>query len=722
MKLALRWIAFVIAIAGITWFWLGRDSTSLSSAAMPEESARVEAAVPHELSNSASSSVAPERVADVAEARVEAAAEPQTAPEPAQTALIRVRVFAKETNAPLAGRLIVARPEKATTWSTSTTKLAHAEVGEAPTTDEHGRAEFTVVARTAHIVTLLDRMQGDKVEVPALEPGATFDAELGITTEADLFVIGRVIDAETRAAIAGASVSAELDPRRSHVSAIEPTRSDELGYFEIRAKSWETRLLRVEAENYPWVVIGIGFGHSSRDDALEVPMTRAAAAEVVVLESGRAAANAKVTLSTKSYNLQVKRDMSAHFFLDQDPSWSATTEVNGVARFAGLPARVPLQILVAHQGRSHFESTPVVLEPTEMRRIEVQLGSGVTITGRIQTSSGVAVRGAEIWRVTAESNGPTLLSPYTDVAAKTRSNDEGRFVFEDVGAGDWWIGAAPQRTEGGTESLAPFAEHVAVRGDEVTLDIVVRTDIGLYIRGTVLDADGKPTDSGVSVINEALGLWEYANAGATHEFAAGPLLQAEYKVSAGGFGASGVRSNEVIVPAGTEDVVLQLGRAGRMTVRIAPVGGDTVDAELLVALTGVPYGWSITSTRNGVRTYDELSPGTFSVSAKTVEGLCAFRSGIVVTAEGPPTEVELVLERGAVLQVRYVGPDKVCNCSLYANGIVVDSTGFERGTVEMLVGPAGTVELHRWTGKDTPPEVYVLTLGAGEKREIVLGK
>ena len=725
MKSALRWTAVVTALAILAYVWATLDATPTSSAAMPEERPRTELA-PSRDALSPTNATAPSQDSRAApQGRSEAASlatETEAVQETAGTALIRVRAFAKESGAALVGRTIVARPHGASTWSTSTTKLSRAAVGEAPTTDEHGRAELTVSARTAHTLSFLERMSSAGVDVPALEPGETYEVDLGLAMETDLTFVGRVIDAETRAPIAGVSVRPEADGRSGSTPSGDTAQSDEQGYFEIRLKSWEVRFLGIETSDYPWVVVAAQAGHATRLEAFEIPLSRGATAEVRVRASGRPIAGASVRLSTKSYHLQVRRDLQSMYYRSQDPSWSATTDASGLARISGLPARVPLLLRVANQGEEHLEPNPVTLEPSGTRQLEIDIGRGTTITGRIQTSAGDAVGNAEIWRVVAQSPGPTLLSPHSDVAATTRSDANGRFVFEAVAAGDWWIGAAPRRGEQAPDALAPFAEHVALRGDEATLEITLRTDVGLYIRGKVLDPDGKPTDSAVSATNVANGLWAYSNCDADSGFSIGPLLQAEYTVVAGGFGGSGAKSAPLNVPAGRSDVVLQLERAGALVVRIAPVGGERVEAELLLARTGVEYGWSKTSTRQGEREYDGLAPGVYSICATTTDGLFALRTGIAVTAEGPAAEIELVLERGAVLELRYEGPDRVCNCSLYSNGTIVGGSGFERGTIETMAAPAGTVELRRRTGADTPPEVLVLTLTPGERRELVLGK
>lgn len=155
------------------------------------------------------------------------ATETEAVQETAGTALIRVRAFAKESGTALVGRTIVARPHGASTWSTSTTKLSRAAVGEAPTTDEHGRAELAVSARTAHTLSFLERMSSAGVDVPALELGETYEVDLGLAMEADLTFVGRVIDAETRAPIAGVSVRPETDGRSGSTPSGDTAQSDE---------------------------------------------------------------------------------------------------------------------------------------------------------------------------------------------------------------------------------------------------------------------------------------------------------------------------------------------------------------------------------------------------------------------------------------------------------------------------------------------------------------
>jgi hypothetical protein len=714
----------LLVVVALVVLWLRYDSKLSFESAGPRERGQGNVTAPQELSGVAENSPV---VIDPTDGRAEAAVaasqpESSVAGSNEDTASIRVRVVAKDTGAPFVGESIAARPKDATTWSTTTTKLSRGSLAQAPITDTEGRAELTVLARREHTLFLVHADQPTSLSTPALEPGEVHECVLEVPTQADLVFVGRVIDGATRAPIADAAVSSLSHVGQASVPPVDGLRSDRDGYFEVRVKSWETKLVRVEAQGYAWVAVGLVRGCESRASAFEISMSRAGVAEVVVFTHGRPTLGAKVRLSADSYNLQRWNGAQGpHYFAQDDPVWGATTDELGVVRLVDLPARVPLQLEVAHESVKHVQAESIVLAPGETRRIEVHLGAGVVVRGRLATSAGEPVAGAELWRVASRALTPGFFSPDDDAVDSVRTDEHGRFAFDDVGAGAWAIGPSAQSDSGAASGLAPVAQRVVVRGDEGVLDIVLRTDRDLYIRGQVVGPDGAPEQSHVVARHESLGLWKYANCDGDGRFEIGPLLQADYQVVAGGLGPRAA-SQAVTAPAGSEGLVLRLGSAGSLIVRVAPLGGEAVDASVTLERVGAEFGWMSSHTRDGVQRFDDLTLGTYVVTLRTEDRHFALLRGVEVRAGEPPTEVELSLQLGALVEVTYAGSEGACQCSLLVGGTVVDTTYIQRGTVRSLVGPAGALEVHRHTGVNTPPEVHVLTVAPGEKRVVVLGK
>lgn len=720
MRLAVRWTAVLLVVAALVALWLRDASTPNSDPAGPREQSLADVAAQQSVSELAESS---QPDANAPGVRAEALPPQLSAYEStAETALIRVRVVAKETGAPVVGELIAAQPVGVGKPSNSPTNLPHGKLGEAQQTDADGRAELTVLARRAHKVFLFRTAKLNSLDTPALEPGAVHECELATPTQADVVFVGRVIDGETRAPIADAKIVPHEWSGQSLPPAFGLIRSAHDGYFELRAKSWERTLAHVEARGYAWVAVDVVQGFESRAKPLDVPLFRAATAEVVVVMQDRRVAGAEIVLSADSYQLQAQTSKAAAIYaIHEDPVWRASTDGLGVARLEGLPAGVRFEMQLKSAGVTHMQSDPLYFEPGVVRRIEVRIGAGVVVRGRLETSAGEPVADAELWRVAWQGPTPVFLSPEDEAVALAATDKHGRFAFEAVGAGQWAIGPAPQSFGSWARGLAPLAQPVVVRGDEGAIDLVLRTDRDLYIRGHVLRADGAPARSEVSAFNKSLGLWMSADSDDDGSFEVGPLVQADFEVVAGRSGVS-ASSPAVTAPAGAEGLVVRLEAPGSLIVRSAPVNGETVDASVTMIRAGSEFGWMRSNTGGGFRRFDDVMPGTYSVVLRTDDGLFALRRGVEVRAGGPPTEVELALRAGASVEVSYEGADVGCQCSLLVDGTVVDFTGVRRGGVGYLLGPPGTLEVQRHTGVNTPPEVHVLTLAPGEKRKLVLGK
>jgi hypothetical protein len=729
MRLALRWIAVLLVGAGLVALWQRDASESNSEAAGPRERGRAEVAAPQEVSSVAESSpavVAPTGVR--AETALAASQQqPPAAGSNEETALIRVQVVAKETGAPLQGKMVVGRPHGASRWSVSATDLARGALGEGPMTDAEGRAELTVLARREHNVFLYPAEQRASLRTPALDAGDVHECVLEVPTRADLVFVGRVMDAQRQTAIAGASVDSIADWKDADDASLESTRSDEQGYFEVRVKSWQQRLIRVDAPGYAWTAVRAERGRTTRSGARDIALLRTGSAEVVVHGNGGAVAGAHVTLATKSWYCVANSGVGPLYF-GEHPTWRATTDAGGVARFPQLPPRAPLEIRVAHGNKEHVEPDSLALKPSESRRVEVRLYSGVAVRGRLETSSGAAIADAEVWCVEATSPGASTLDASFVSALNgagirtTRSDPDGRFVFGNVSVGDWWIGPAPDSERERSQRPAPVAQYVRVRGDDRALDVVVRTDLGLYIRGRVSSDNEAPTVHAVFAWNESLRFWATQHVATNDSFELGPLLRGEYRVSTGGFEGDDGASQEVEVPAGATDVVLKVQRGGSLTVRVAPVGGEILDADIQVRSEAQLRGSRSSGAVNGESSFHGLPPGVYAVYAKTADGQFALRPGVVVRAGGASTEVDLTLERGARVELRFQGPEHRCACQLLVQGVTVDGVVVQRGAVGYLVVPDGLVELLCRTGVNGVPQLHALTLAPGEKRVVVLGK
>lgn len=732
MKLVLRSLVLVVLVAAgwLVWLW-SSGSEANSAAARPAVVEVVQSpATPAE-------ERAPDapQIGDDTE-RVEtavAAPEPvEAATRPIATATIRVSVVAMESNEPLAGRHVYAIADPAPKqWAVLSSDGTRAGLGESALSDSAGRVELEVEAGKAHLVRDSETSEAASVAVAALEAGATIEVVLRIPIGADASFFGRVVDAQTREPIASARFWVD-DSSRRNASKSSGEQVEPSGEFELRYRSWEDKFVRVEAEGYAWAVAPLAKEHATRTSALEIPLARSATLEVLVLDGARPIADAKVRATTEGYRMSISTGLSGLYF-GGDPHWSAASGADGVARVVDLAPNVPLRFEVAHQGRKKSLGEPLTLESGETRRIEIRFGAGATIRGRVETSSGAPLADVEMWRVVGERRSRTMLENHDKAVATARSDASGQFTFEDVAEGVWSIGVAPKRSgrrralPEEPHQLAPVAEPVVVTGTEAVFDVVVRTDKGLFLSGRTLDSSGLVTSCSVLAHSSDSAVFVFGRSADDGTFRIGPMPAGDYRVQASAIGGGGSEardsaSEDVRAMAGASDLELRLLPGASLSVSLIGPGGAAIDGDLwLQGIAPHPFA-SMASTRNGRGRFDGLTSGTYFLSASTSSGLFASRSPIVVRTGAATEEVELRLEPGAILELKYAGPEPVETYSVFVDGVRIASNGIDKGASARFVAPAGAVEVRKLEREGQAPEVHRLTLSAGERRQLVVGQ
>ena len=740
MKLVLRsLVVLALAVVGLL-LWLRPGDTDATAAASHSSPAALDSTP---APAAASTPVDGPPAADNESARADASSRSErpserAAPAARRTATLRVRALSTDTGAPLVGWIVVAFALPRQDGPSPEIVHRHrAALGQGALTDDEGRVELEVEPGKAHQVSSYgspgEFRKDVSVEVPALEPGAVLDVELRAASEPDHVFFGRVVDAQSRAPLAGASVVLEGE-RGMAERARQRVSTDSDGVFELRFRSWSDRFVRIDAAGHAWTVVTLDTTHPTRAEALEIALDAAATLEVLVLDGARPLADASVTLTTDSYRMQSSSGAQSFYFAD-DPRWSATSAADGKARVEELPPDVPLELSVSARERSTTQAESISLARGEVRRIEVRLGAGAWIRGRVETSAGAPLAGVEIWRVVAGMEQRHLFESYETAVATTRSDAAGRFEFRDVARGLWWVGVAPAKSgrpvgaSSASAGLAPIAELVNVQGDGETIDVVVRADAGLYLRGRVLDPAGAATQAAVMALAVEADLSLFEGTSEDGEFSLGPLPAGAYRLTAMVLGApdsaqtpAGAPSEELVAEAGASDIVLRLQPGATIPLRVFGPDGQPAAASVGIGQRGVLYGFRMGGTVEGRYQFSGLAPGTYAVSASSADGLFAMRAGIRVSAGETAPEVELHLERGATLRVRYEGPRSAQSYGVYVNGDLVSTDGFERGAVGTLSAPAGNVEVRRMAPESETSEVLRLTLQPGEVREIVVGK
>jgi protocatechuate 3,4-dioxygenase beta subunit len=203
----------------------------------------------------------------------------------------------------------------------------------------------------------------------------------------------------------------------------------------------------------------------------------------------------EVTISLKrSVDIQVRviypdGTPAAEASAGGDVRWSRYLRTDKDGRFTIADAPVGDEIGISatarrdettYRGNQRFVVPPESPELVTLTLDPVYFG---TVKGRfIHVDSGEPVIGRVFMDTSNEFYSPQ---------ERTHTDDEGRFTFEEIWPGPYWIFAAPTKPTlfqvGGPQQVM-----VGEDGGDVTLEITI--DEGCAIRGTVLTSDGKPVE------------------------------------------------------------------------------------------------------------------------------------------------------------------------------------------------------------------------------------
>ncbi|MCY3964967.1 MAG: carboxypeptidase regulatory-like domain-containing protein [Acidobacteria bacterium] len=161
---------------------------------------------------------------------------------------------------------------------------------------------------------------------------------------------------------------------------------------------------------------------------------------------------------------------------------TALTETDGTFRIAGLRAE-PADLVVEAEGYERFEMAAV--RPQAGGLIEVQLGEGARLVGRVFDADGEGVANAYIWLRLDRQPGLSRTAWSPDAPRHNATTDsDGRFLFEALGAGPWFVEVVG-------EQLAEDFGAIPLRpGEEREIELHLRARARLA--GVVTDAYGEP--------------------------------------------------------------------------------------------------------------------------------------------------------------------------------------------------------------------------------------
>ncbi len=336
-----------------------------------------------------------------------------------------------------------------------------------------------------------------ELELAPLRPGERRDVEIALTPLTIPFE-GRVL-AGNFAPIEGAKVS---------FGPLEIVRtSGPGGRFSLDVPR-KTLRLTVTAEGYSPQEVVIQKSELDERETFDVILDRPARLRVLVIDpAGRPVDGAIVWLAEPSR--RPARWGKAEYL--------TRTGADGRCTIEGIPPRIEFSVEMSRWSWKQRHPERLELEPEETAEVLFALRQEVTLTGTVVDEAGEPVA-CRLFLYADVPPGDSYRVSGTPVD-KRRSDEDGRFRFQHLHAGDWWIlprsqlpHFGPRERElnlgffgGGVEtsralpSPAPLARVVSIPVGVEEWDVELRVHSGLWIHGRVVDPHGNPARSRVDV-------------------------------------------------------------------------------------------------------------------------------------------------------------------------------------------------------------------------------
>lgn len=682
----------LIAVAGAAWLLLPSETERRSSDGPP--SAR-----------------ALETAGELAPGAERTAAREPLAPMPARAtstlgegeAELVLRVTLRPSGAPVAARVEIQLLTDRTEAAGRVVSLLWSE------TDADGsvRAIVPAARRLCVLVEPDDRDASDPVqrattEVEALASGERRALALDLTHGFDRLFHGRVVASEDGRPLPGSRVV--------HLPLAADTRAiavDGDGTFALPVASWSPGEFLVQCDGYGPKHLELRSLDQTADEPHVVFLERAAVIDALVtgLRGSR-------ELELRAVSGWDPRNVPRHQVGDSRAEWNlewlqdgVALDADGRATLSGLPPNSPLEIeLRSEDGLVWRTAEPWTLAPGEHRPLELSFEAAGVLRGRVLDQEGRALADQELWALpagTAERpvEGRLRFFRWNDrgQGLVTRTDAEGAFAFEELQPGDYWIG--PEHREDGAR-VAARAVGVRLEPGERSrrLEIAVHRD--LWIRGRVVGPEGLPLVAArvQGECSTVLGpVRTTADRGA---FCLGPLVPGTYRLQVFGDGVLDV-GEPVSLEAGTDDVVLEVGRLGReasIAGRVVDAEGRPTDAYVRLVRRGRSSGQRSSEREQGSFLFAGVEAGAYTLCAETPAGALAVREIVL----GPREQLDalvLVPVSAARIGVRHDFEHAV-RCSATSAGVLVADWLLRPGEQSFQPVPEGALrlELHDETG------------------------
>lgn len=542
----------------------------------------------------------------------------------------------------------------------------------------------------------------------------------------------RAVADEDGLPIVGATFSAHREgppfANSSHLADLSRTESNSDGVVELQMTDLHPVLVRVDARGFGPVVFRTAMGHETQDRPLVVRLKRSATLVVrIVNRSPVPISGARVELGTGTLTVAAPgSSLFDGFSWGHGLRWEGLTGGDGVCVIQDLPPGVRLSAR-AVWGRDVLRKSPtgIVLEPGECRELVWWIGYGTRLAGRMMDQHGEPVKNRWLWLTGNERQTTSRRERiyyrsygYDDVVDGTRTDEAGRFAFEDVPPGRWFVGPSPgdeDRLEPDPKAVAAVATAVTVLAGSTRTEVELRVHRGLYVQGRIaLPRTAEAPRVRVNASSE-LGGVEASVEG--DRFLLGPLEPVAHHLVASAYGNfTDSPKLEAWPPA--ENLLLELGRGGSLSGHVVDaLSGERCEAKIHAAGLELGHRRGASGLRDEF-TLEGLPPGTYHLVARASGDRVGVLAAIELERGGAVEGLEVRVDRGGRLRIRCEGAGDRGKYRLYTGGDLLGFGFLRSSTVEELL-PAGEILVQVLRGDDPIGQREVRCL-VGEEVDAVI--
>lgn len=395
--------------------------------------------------------------------------------------------------------------------------------------------------------------------------------------------------------------------------------------------------------------------------------------------------------------------------------WRETTDGMGRFRFTNLPPGESFRLRARHPDYSEAYKANFVMQETGVTTIEVVLGKGFVLTGRVLVdATGEPLEGVRLKLATVMS-----VLPGADQSGtmEARTDDYGVYEFNNVPVGRYNLSLTHKGYGAVTRNNLPFSGDPTQQ--EPTIQMF-RLQPGLTLRGQVVTEDGMPIP-GARVAASSFGTAQTSSGSAittkTGTFEIADLNAAQFMVTANAINYAETRLTQVSVGSNPLEIVLtrQGGVSGTVVSSDSgePIPDFRASVRMIIPGTG-GYGRTVTGNafKNGAYQLEGLNAGRYVIEAEA-EGLAPSYSLPFEVEFGEITpDVTVAMVTGASIKGRIVG---VQSGEPIANVVIrTMDNGFRDNEFTKILGaqlPRSTTERRAKTKADGQFELTALAAG-----------